>query len=149
MPAASAGAIFQDSISSGKFHGITWPQTPRASLARQRLAFQKLGEAGVEVEMPLGQGHVDIAGLADRFAGVEGFEHGEEAGVFLQEPRQRVEHPRPAGPAEASPLALRLRAACRHGRDIDILLRWPVSDGGEHVAGGRVLRAFEPLARAR
>ncbi len=28
LPAASAGAIFQASISSGKFHGITWPQTP-------------------------------------------------------------------------------------------------------------------------
>ena len=28
LPAASAGAIFQASISSGKFHGMTWPQTP-------------------------------------------------------------------------------------------------------------------------
>ena len=30
LPAASAGAIFQASISSGKFHGMTWPATPRA-----------------------------------------------------------------------------------------------------------------------
>ncbi len=28
LPAARAGAIFHDSISSGKFHGITWPATP-------------------------------------------------------------------------------------------------------------------------
>ena len=27
-PAASAGAIFQASISSGKFHGMTCPTTP-------------------------------------------------------------------------------------------------------------------------
>jgi hypothetical protein len=28
LPAASAGAIFQASMSSGKFHGITWAATP-------------------------------------------------------------------------------------------------------------------------
>ena len=28
LPAASAGAIFHASISSGKFHGITCPHTP-------------------------------------------------------------------------------------------------------------------------
>ena len=28
LPHASAGAIFQASISSGKFHGMTWPATP-------------------------------------------------------------------------------------------------------------------------
>ena len=28
LPAASAGAIFQASISSGKFHGMIWPTTP-------------------------------------------------------------------------------------------------------------------------
>ena len=31
LPAASAGAIFQASISSGKFQGMIWPQTPTAS----------------------------------------------------------------------------------------------------------------------
>ena len=29
LPAASAGAIFHASISSGKFQGMTWPATPR------------------------------------------------------------------------------------------------------------------------
>ena len=28
FPHASAGAIFHDSISSGKFHGMIWPATP-------------------------------------------------------------------------------------------------------------------------
>ena len=28
LPVASAGATFQASIRSGKFHGITWPHTP-------------------------------------------------------------------------------------------------------------------------
>ena len=28
LPAARAGAIFQAAISSGKFHGMTWPATP-------------------------------------------------------------------------------------------------------------------------
>src|ERR1019366_1240132 len=30
LPAASAGATFHANISSGKFHGITWPTTPHA-----------------------------------------------------------------------------------------------------------------------
>ncbi len=34
LPAASAGAIFQASISSGKFHGMTWPATPSGSGVR-------------------------------------------------------------------------------------------------------------------
>ena len=28
VPQASAGAIFHESISSGKFHGMIWPATP-------------------------------------------------------------------------------------------------------------------------
>ena len=28
FPIASAGAVFHASISSGKFHGMTWPMTP-------------------------------------------------------------------------------------------------------------------------
>ncbi len=30
LPSAIAGAIFHASISSGKFHGMIWPQTPTA-----------------------------------------------------------------------------------------------------------------------
>ncbi len=32
LPQARAGAIFQASISSGKFHGMTWPATPSGVL---------------------------------------------------------------------------------------------------------------------
>ena len=28
LPQARAGAIFHESMSSGKFHGMTWPTTP-------------------------------------------------------------------------------------------------------------------------
>ncbi len=31
LPAASAGASFQQAISSGKFHGMIWPTTPSGS----------------------------------------------------------------------------------------------------------------------
>ena len=31
QPVASAGASFHDAISSGKFHGTIWPQTPIGS----------------------------------------------------------------------------------------------------------------------
>ena len=34
LPAASAGAIFQASISSGKFQGITWAATPSGRATR-------------------------------------------------------------------------------------------------------------------
>ena len=33
LPAASAGASFQAAISSGKFHGMIWPQTPTGSFS--------------------------------------------------------------------------------------------------------------------
>ena len=32
LPAASAGASFQEAMSSGKFHGMIWPTTPSGSL---------------------------------------------------------------------------------------------------------------------
>ncbi len=34
FPAASAGAIFQASISSGKFHGMIWAATPSGFATR-------------------------------------------------------------------------------------------------------------------
>ena len=34
LPVASAGASFHAAISSGKFHGITWPTTPRGANSR-------------------------------------------------------------------------------------------------------------------
>ena len=34
LPHASAGASFHAAISSGKFHGTTWPTTPRGANER-------------------------------------------------------------------------------------------------------------------
>ena len=42
LPAASAGAIFQASISSGKFHGMTWPATPSGCGLVPRPAYSSL-----------------------------------------------------------------------------------------------------------
>ena len=42
FPAASAGAIFHESMSSGKFHGITWPATPTGRGLRFGKAYSSL-----------------------------------------------------------------------------------------------------------
>ena len=42
LPVASAGASFQAAISSGKFHGTTWPTTPRGACARPANAYCSL-----------------------------------------------------------------------------------------------------------
>ena len=91
QPAASAGAIFQASISSGKFHGMICPTTPTACLAR-KLAVQRLRPAGMVDEVADGQRHVDVAAFADRLAVVERFQHREEALVALHGAADGVEH---------------------------------------------------------
>jgi hypothetical protein len=42
LPAASAGAIFQASINSGKFHGMIWAATPRGFATRPGKAYSSL-----------------------------------------------------------------------------------------------------------
>ena len=42
LPAASAGAIFHDSMSSGKFHGMTCAATPSGRAARPGKAYSSL-----------------------------------------------------------------------------------------------------------
>ena len=42
LPAASAGAIFHASISSGKFHGMIWPATPSGFGVRFGNAYSSL-----------------------------------------------------------------------------------------------------------
>ena len=83
LPQASAGAIFQASISSGKFHGMICPQTPTGPRAG-KLAGDQLGPAGVMVEMARDERNVDVARLADRLAVVEALQHGEEALALLE-----------------------------------------------------------------
>ena len=41
LPAASAGAIFQASISSGKFHGMICPQTPTGLVCGNSLSISE------------------------------------------------------------------------------------------------------------
>ncbi len=89
LPAASAGAIFQASISSGKFHGMIWPQTP-TGLRPGKLVRQHLGPARVMIEMPRDQGHVDVARLADRLAVVHRLQHRQEPFALLDRPRDGV-----------------------------------------------------------
>ncbi len=42
LPAASAGAIFQASMSSGKFHGMIWAATPSGFATRPGNAYSSL-----------------------------------------------------------------------------------------------------------
>ena len=52
LPHASAGAIFQASISSGKFHGITWPATPSGfGSGAEAGVLELVGPAGVVEEV--------------------------------------------------------------------------------------------------
>ena len=81
LPSAIAGAIFQASIRSGKFHGMIWPQTPTGTSLGE-LCVEHAGPAGVVVEVAGDERDVDVAGLADRLAVVEGFEDGERRACF-------------------------------------------------------------------
>ena len=129
LPSAIAGAIFQASISSGKFHGMIWPQTP-TGLAVGEFAFHQLRPAGVIVEVAGDKRDVDVAGLADWLAVVEGFEHGKKPAVALDEPRDGVEIARPLVAAAPGPGLLRL-ARRLHGR-IDVGRRRPARPSPEH-----------------
>ena len=52
LPQASAGASFHAAISSGKFHGMTWPATPSGAErpAGERIV-ELVGPAGVVEEV--------------------------------------------------------------------------------------------------
>ena len=88
LPAASAGAIFQASISSGKFHGMTCAATPsgRGFAAGERV-LELVRPARVVPEVRRGERHVDVARLLDGLAAVERLEHGELAAALLEDAR--------------------------------------------------------------
>ena len=69
LPAARAGAIFQASMRSGKFQGMTWAATPSgwADAARERVV-ELVGPAGVVPEVGRRERDVDVARLLDRLA---------------------------------------------------------------------------------
>ena len=91
LPQASAGAIFHASISSGKFHGMTWPATPSGWVGAEAGVLELVGPAGVVEEVGRGERHVDVAGLLDRLAVVDRLEHGELAAALLDDARDPVE----------------------------------------------------------
>ena len=85
LPAASAGAIFHASISSGKFHGMICPATPsgRGRAVRERV-LELVGPARVVEEVRGRERQVDVARLLDRLAAVQRLEHGELARALLR-----------------------------------------------------------------
>ena len=80
LPAASAGAIFQAAINSGKFHGMTCPATPSGCGAGPKTEMlQLVRPARVVEEVLRRRGYVEVPGFLDRLAIVEGFHHCEFA----------------------------------------------------------------------
>ena len=86
--------------------------------------------------MPLRQRHVNVARLADGFAVVQHFQHRKEAGVFLQQTRNRIEHP--GTPVTAQLLPAGLCLAGRADGVVHIGLAG-LAEAGQHLARGRVL----------
>ena len=87
------------------------PQTPKAVQVGV-FGGEELGEAGVVGEVAGDEGDVDVAALADRFAVVEGFKDGEEAGVFLGQAGEGVEVLRALVGGEFGPFRLGAAGGC-------------------------------------
>ena len=123
VAAARAGAIFQASMSSGKFHGMICAATP-SGLRRPT------GEGVVELVRPArvveevgrGERHVDVARLLDRLAGVQRLDHRELARALLHDPRDAVQVLRALAPGRRDQTVSWARRAARHGA-VDIGLR--------------------------
>jgi hypothetical protein len=78
-------------MSSGKFHGMTWPATPSGRGRAEAGVLELVGPAGVVEEVRRGERDVDVAALRDRLAVVERLEDGELAGALLDDPRDAEE----------------------------------------------------------
>ena len=88
LPAASAGASFHAAISSGKFQGMIWPQTPTRLAQRvvehlagdgDGLALDLGGPAGEVLEVLDDLRQVDVGGLLDGLAVVGRLQRGQLA----------------------------------------------------------------------
>ena len=134
LPQASAGAIFQASISSGKFQGMTWPATPsgRGAVAG---VLELVGPAGVVEEVRRGDRDVDVAGLLDRLAVVDRLQHGELAAALLDDAGDPVEVLRALAAGHPAPDA---RVGAAGGLDgvVDVGLVG-LGDLGQHLLGAR------------
>ena len=139
FPAASAGAIFQAAISSGKFHGITWPATPSGAVRAETGVLQLVRPAGVVEEVRRRGGHVDVAGFLDRLAVVQGLHDGEFAGRSAMPRAMRNRYfPRSAPGIRRPDLVVGLPG--RGDRVVDIG-RAGRADRGQRLLGGRVDRS--------
>ncbi len=115
LPAARAGAIFQASISSGKFHGMIWAATPSGSRdAAREGVLELVRPARVVPEVGRRERHVDVAALLDRLAGVHRFEDGELAAALLEDARDAEQV---LGPFLARERAPRARLGAAGGAD--------------------------------
>src|SRR5690606_8924860 len=72
---------------------VPWDDLPAHAyaLVTSELAVQQLRPAGVVIEVPRRQRHVQIARLADRLAVVERLYYRQQPGVLLYVARQRVQ----------------------------------------------------------
>ena len=143
FPIASAGAIFHASMSSGKFHGMIWPDHADRHATRQ-LPLHELRPAGVVVEVPRHERHVDVARLADRLAVVERLEHGEQPAVLLHLPRERVEVPRPRRARRAPTTPGCAARAARTARSTSAAVACVSRASGLPVAGFSVSNVSPP-----
>ena len=117
------------------------------------LALQQLREAGVIVEMPRHQRHVDVTRLADRLAIVEGFQNRQQARMFLHQAGQRIKVLRAFVPRQARPFRLCAPGGAHGGVDIG---NRALTDLRQYLAGCRVPavkqrtgcheRAVDPMA---
>ena len=87
LPAASAGAIFHASMSSGKFHGMTCAgHAERLRVGAEARVRKLVGPARVVEEVRGDQRQVDVAGLLDRLAVVQRLQHRQLARALLDDP---------------------------------------------------------------
>ena len=99
-------------------HGADHPE--RARVRPEACVLQLVGPAGVVEQVRRRRGHVDVAGLPDRLAVVEGLQHGQLTGPLGHHPRDPVEV---LGPLRARHRAphLFVRAAGRGDGPVDVL----------------------------
>ena len=112
-------------------------------LSVRQLAFHQLRHARMIVKMPLHEGDINVATLADRLAVVEGLKHRKKAAVFLQQTGNRVKYPRPPMASEFLPFGLGF--ACRLNGQINVG-GTALSKRSQRLSVGRVT-AQKALAR--
>jgi hypothetical protein len=115
---------------------MIWPIDAHRHMVGE-FAVLQLRPAGVMIEMPGGERHVDVARLAHRLAVVDRLDDCEQAAMALDHPRERIEMPGALMARQARPL--RLRLAGRGDGRVDIVFG-AYCQSGEVAAGRRLMR---------